>query len=429
MSALRRTIIVHTKLSGHDARVAATRDGNHGVQIMTMGQLAARLAGGLLQPVDLDALHEAVRDALPNIEMGELEPIKSLPGMASAATATFDKAWRAGIDLSKGKHPRIVALHALEREVVDKLPASMKRPGELVELASKRVGYAKTAIGPVEIHGHSEMSPCWRPLLGKLTEIVSVTWIAGPRHVPAWLRETKVRVLEEAAKPYQPTPCSCANQQHEVVEALRWMRSLLANGTPSAEIAIAAASPGEFDDHLLAQSRDANIPVHFVHGVNAIASADGQAAAALAEVLAKGISQERVRRLFSLLRGTSVLRDLPAEWTRLLPADAPLTTVERWEQLFARFEPANWPNGIDKSAAVLDVLRLLNRGLGAAEEVGETLLTGGPRALWRRALQDGPAQALPVTLARLHVDDGIEPASNVIWASAIALASSPRPHV
>jgi hypothetical protein len=49
-SARRRTVVVHTKLAGHIARVAAARAGENGVQIMTMGQLAARLAGGLLRP-------------------------------------------------------------------------------------------------------------------------------------------------------------------------------------------------------------------------------------------------------------------------------------------------------------------------------------------------------------------------------------------
>ena len=42
----RRTIVVHTKLAGHIARVAAARADENGVQIMTMGQLAARLASG-----------------------------------------------------------------------------------------------------------------------------------------------------------------------------------------------------------------------------------------------------------------------------------------------------------------------------------------------------------------------------------------------
>ena len=44
----RRTIVVHTRLAGQMARVEAARAGAHGVQILTMGQMAARLAGGFL---------------------------------------------------------------------------------------------------------------------------------------------------------------------------------------------------------------------------------------------------------------------------------------------------------------------------------------------------------------------------------------------
>ena len=40
---LRRTIVVHTKLSGHMIRVDAARSGANGVQVMTMGQLAGRI--------------------------------------------------------------------------------------------------------------------------------------------------------------------------------------------------------------------------------------------------------------------------------------------------------------------------------------------------------------------------------------------------
>ena len=428
--AERRTVVVHTKLAGHMARVAAARASENGVQIMTMGQLAARLASGLLRPVDPDALREALRQALPAVAMGELEPIKNLPGMVRAAVNTLDKVWRAGVELSAGKYPRLQALHALEEDVLRRLPPSMKRPMELVELACKRVAYAKAVLGPVEIHGHSEMSPCWRPLLGKLAETLAVTWIAGPRHVPDWLRETKVEVRAEIKEVSKPGLYSCANPQHEAVEAFRWMRALLASGTPPEEIAITAASPADFDDHVLALSREANIPVHFVHGINAVTERDGQTTAALAETIVKGISQERVRRLFALLQVSSpALRDLPPEWMRILPADAPLTAVERWEQAFARSVPADWPDGIDRSAAVLEVLRLLAKGSQAADEIGEKLLNGVPLTLWRRALDDGPAEALPVTLTRQHLDDGLEPASNVIWASAVTLASSPRAHV
>ena len=73
--AERRTVVVHTKLAGHIARVAAARADENGVQIMTMGQLAARLAGGLLRPIDPETLRDALREALPAVAMGELEPM------------------------------------------------------------------------------------------------------------------------------------------------------------------------------------------------------------------------------------------------------------------------------------------------------------------------------------------------------------------
>jgi hypothetical protein len=216
-----------------------------------------------------------------------------------------------------------------------------------------------------------------------------------------------------------------------VIEAFRWVRELLATGTARPEeIAIAAASPADFDDRVLALSRDSDIPVHFVHGTKAVARRDGQVTAAHAEVLVKGISQERVRRLFALIHSNSpALQDLPRGWTRLLPPDAPLTVIERWERLFKQASAEDWPDGVDRSGSVLDILRLLANGPSGAEEAGEKLLTGIARSLWRRALDEGPAEALPVTLTRLRSDDGLEPASNVIFGSAMALASAPRAYV
>ena len=45
----RQTIVVHTKLASHMARIDAARRGANGLQVLTMAQLAARLAGGFLQ--------------------------------------------------------------------------------------------------------------------------------------------------------------------------------------------------------------------------------------------------------------------------------------------------------------------------------------------------------------------------------------------
>ncbi len=369
--------------------------------------------------------------ALASSNLGELEVIKRLPGMVRAAVSTLDKVWRADIDLSKAINPRLRALSTLEVEVLRLLPPSMKRPRDLVELACSRVRHAAAVIGPVEIHGHSEMSPCWRPLLAALTTVVPVTWVAGARSTPSWLDGMNIDVRRNPPNNPERQLLSCATPQHEALEAFRWMRELLASGKARPEeIAIAAASPTDFDDAMLALSKDANIPIHFVHGVKAVTTRDGQTAAALAEVLVKGISQERVRRLFALLHGSSkAIAGLPWNWTRVLPQDAPLTTVGAMgasvravgrRRLARRRRPIEDRAG--RPAAVGP--RTRRRGSGgrrpASEKAARPLAAGACRRT---------AAGLPVTLAQLRVPDGLEPAAHVIWTSAISLASSPRPYV
>lgn len=427
----RRTIVVHTRLAGYMARVEAARASAHGIQILTMGQMAARLAGGFFTPIDTDCLRDAVREALPETDLGELENIKTLPGMLRASVSTLDKVWRADIDLSSSSHPRLLALAALEQNVLRRLPASMRKPKALVDLARARIAHAPAVLGRIEIHGHSEMPVCWRPLLGALADVVQVTWVAGPRSVPEWVDGKRIQILRTEPNEATPELYSCATPQHEVLEAFRWMRALLAEGKARPEeIAIAAASPADFDDHVLALSQDANLPIHFVQGTKAIITADGQTAAALADVLVKGISQERVRRLFRRLHGTPALANLPRDWPRrVLPADAPLSTVERWEQAFAQATSGDWPDGVDQSNLVLGILRVLDKGPEAAREAGERLLPKLPQKLWKRALEEGPPAALSVTLIHLRVDDKLEPATHPIWTSAMSLAAAPRPFV
>jgi hypothetical protein len=84
-----------------------------------MGQMAARLAGGFTAPIDPGTLQDAVRAALPETDVGELENIKDLPGMVRAAVGTLEKVWQANIDLSAHPHPRLKALAGLEQNVLD----------------------------------------------------------------------------------------------------------------------------------------------------------------------------------------------------------------------------------------------------------------------------------------------------------------------
>ena len=429
----RRTTVAHSRLRMKELRLAAARERRHGLQTMTFEQLAARLAGGLAQPVDDDALREAISAVLPETDLGELEGIKTLPGMVSAAADTLRKAWRAGVDLQAraAEHPRLQSIANLEAAVVAALPPAMMRPADLVTAGRRRLEHAPALFGPVEIVGITELSPVWRPLLHAIAGHLPVRWIAGPRPVPDWLDDKAIEIVRDAPQVPDVAAVSAATAYHEAVEAMRWVRELLASGRAEpADIGIASATPGEYDDHLLTLRADANLDLHFVHGVTVTACREGQAAAALADILLRGLSQTRMRRLNTLLRAhAGPFADLPEGWTRILPAGAPLASPEAWTRLIDGLGTTDWPDGNDHGPALVDIVDLLSRGVDAASEAGETLLRGHARDIWRRALAEGPAASLDLTLETLRQDDGIDPCVSACWMPANALAASPRPFV
>jgi hypothetical protein len=136
-----------------EIRLRAARGRDHGTQVMTFEQLAARLAGGFTRPVDNESLRAAIQEALPITALGELDSIKLLPGMVDAAADTLHKAWRAGIDLQAraDDHPRIHSIARLEDAVLAQLPPQMMRPSDLVAAALPRLNHAKALLGPVNI--------------------------------------------------------------------------------------------------------------------------------------------------------------------------------------------------------------------------------------------------------------------------------------
>ena len=428
--APRRTVVAHGRLAMREHRLNAAREGLHGLQIMTFEQLAARLAGGLTRPVDDETLRAAIQATLPETGLGELDAIKGFPGMVSAAVDTLRKAWRAGVDLRAraDDHPRLRSIAALEAAVLEALPPAMKRPGDLVAMALRRIDHSQALLGPVDIAGITELSPSWRRLLHALAKRVPVRWIAGPRATPDWLDGDLVEIVREAPQTPEVTVISASTPYHEAIEALRWARELVCSGVAEpADIALSAVSPGDYDDHFLALRADANLELHFVHGTKVTAHREGQAAAALADILMRGLSQSRIRRLSALLRThPGPFQALPDGWLRVLPTDAPLTTLDAWTRLIERLPPADWPDGRDHGRALCEIVSMLSEGLEAAEEIGEALLAGRARAIWRRALRGGPAASLDLTLETLKQEDDSEACLSMAWLPASALAASPR---
>jgi hypothetical protein len=404
---------------------------------MPIEGLAARLAGGFLQPIDPDALKSAIAKGL-SVELGDLDRIKDLPGFPRAAAATLSKAWTAGLNLAElasnaptVSAPRLAALARLEAEVIRHLPPSMCRPANLVNAALQRISHARLLFGHIAIHGRTEMSPVWRPLIAALATETDVQWIAGPRRVPSWVHELGIRVVETPRETPEIHTESCASPRHEALEALRWARQLIASGRARPEeIAIAAASPEECDDHFLALNKMSGLDLHFVHGRKVLTTPAGQLAAALADVLLRGFSHTRMVRLASLLRRHGkLLTALPRDWAQALPRDAPLLDAPRWRQVLSMLTSASFSDGGDHAPALRELVEILTRGLKQAAEIGELLFKGRGLAIWRKALTEGPPEALDVTLTSLRLPDDVAPEAAVIWAPAAVLAAVPRPFV
>ena len=315
--------------------------------------------------------------------------------------------------------------------MLEALPSTMRRPGDLAAAALERLEHAPAILGPIDIVGITELSPCWHTLLHGLAERVPVRWIAGPRSIPPWLNREVVEVVEEEPQDPEVVTVRAATAYHEAIEALRWARELVSSGTATpAEIGIASVWPSEYADHFLALRRDANLDLHFVHGVKVTASREGQAAAALADVLLHGLSQSRVRRLNSLLSlYPGPIKELPASWTRALPSDAPLSSLEAWERALNRLTPADWPDGNDHGSELLDIVTMLASGIKGAKETGEALLRGRALAIWRTVLRNGPGASLDLTLETLRHEDELEPCTSIAWMPASVLAASPRSYV
>ena len=309
----RRTVIVEGPLAFRMRRIAAGHQAEAGVHIMTLPQLAACLAGGFRRPARSEDLDPAIRSALDAGGFAELESIRNLPGMTRSLAWTLTRLWNADFALADHarESKRLQDLTAIEARVREGLPAGALPPRDLRDAALQRVTHAPAVLGAVELDRLVRVAPVWRPLLLALTREVRVVWRnpgdpdppGSPASLPSIARPTSA----------PPEIVSCASPRAEAVEALRWVRELIASGRARPdEIAVCATATEDWDDHMLVLAADAGLPLHFSHGVPLLASREGQVCAALADVLLNGLSQNRVRRLFGHAAGRSSRPRCPA---------------------------------------------------------------------------------------------------------------------
>ena len=427
LSKLKTTTVVNGRLALRTERLRNARERRLAYQVMTVEHLASRLAGGFCQIVDIPTLRGLVNGIIESADIGELNPMRSRPGMPNACANTLMKFWLSGIDReTHAGHPRMKAILALEDAVMEAMPANLLRPADVAAAALARIRHAPMIFGSVVFKGMTDLHPVWRPLFDALAATTDVTWEAGPRDVPGFVEASgNVAVLKSGYEVPEYQSASCATERHEAVEAVRWARELVVSGVRPCDVAIATVSMRTYAELMAAVVESGDVPVHMTSGVPAVVGRDGQTAAALADLLLRGISQKRVSRLFSLIGpGNGALQGLPADWELAVPPDAALTTVARWKKVLLR-KPSTQP----VADVVLPLLELVSKGTRVAAEIGRRFLDGHALALWERALLDGPAAALDRTIKDLKVDDGVDPLTSVCFTTAECLAASPRPYV
>jgi RecB family exonuclease len=224
---------------------------------------------------------------------------------------------------------------------------------------------------------------------------------------------------------------SAATALHEAIEALRWARELIASGRAQAsEIGIAACQTADYDDAFTTLRAEGNFDFRFVHGIPAATTREGQAAAALADLVVGGLSQNGIRRLYTLVRNEpGLFSGLPEDWTRILPREVPLSDGRAWNRLLERIGPNAFSDGKDHRPTLRQIIELIAKRTESASATGEQILSGSALRIWRKALIEAPASALGSTIRNLRLEDGLDACVTVAWMPASALAASPRPFV
>lgn len=420
----RRVLVVDGPLAFRMRRVEAARGSVLGQEILTLPLLAARLAGGFRRFADRDRLAPAIAKALDQGNFRDIDGVKNLPGMIRAVMQTLDRVWTADLDLEAlaTKSPRLADLALIEQRVRAALPTGAMLPRDGRDAALARIQFASAIFGSVTLDGLVDVDPIWRPLLIALASRIDVSWVTAGVIDRSWFPGSVS--VSVGTPPQRIDGELCADPRAEVVEALRWARELLSSGNAAAaDIAIVAASPATWDEHMLVLSRNANLPVHFSHGRPALGTWEGQGCAALADVLVNGLSQDGVRRLLRYVH--PMIKSLPLDWAAGIPRRAGLFALAQWRQALVstrarRREP-------DRTERVLlPILELLAGGTVRATEAGRLLLSAASLGLWMDALRNAPAAAIILSLQSLRVRDERDPGNSVAWAPASHLISAPR---
>lgn len=421
----RETLVVSGLLAYRMQRAAAARANAIGLEVLMLPQLAARLCGGFVQMAPPEVLVPLIRAALADGGYSKFSDIAGLPGMARAVMEALKKIWNADLDLKSlaRRGEQMADLERVEAQIRSQLPAAWMLPTDLRDRAVARAGRAPKLFGPIVLDGIVDIEPIWRPLINAL--VPHVEWQTSGEIDRNWFAG---HLVEHPLSPPEFRRVEAvADHRSEVIEALRWARELMSTGTVTASgIAITSTSLDHYDEHMLVLRREASLPIHFASGIPALSTAAGQTCAALADILLRGLSQDRVRRLLLGLPKVGALKLLPTDWSRGIRPAASLNNLVQWQTTLSKTRERR-ADGDLAERVLLPILRRLDKGIGEALELGELLLGADAKEIWTDALRASPAEALAMSLQHVRVPDENDAANSVVWCSSDQLAASPRP--
>src|ERR1700737_2410694 len=88
-ASLRQTAVIEGPLAFQTLRLAAARAGQSGLQILSLPQLATRLAGGFAHAITAEVLEPAIQLALREGDFSELDRVRELPGITRAVARSL----------------------------------------------------------------------------------------------------------------------------------------------------------------------------------------------------------------------------------------------------------------------------------------------------------------------------------------------------
>jgi hypothetical protein len=139
-----RTAIIERPLAYQMRRLGAARASESGLQILTLPQMAARLAGGFAYPVTAEQMEPGIQAALDEGGFAELDHVRQLPGMTRAVARALRKAWDADIDLAEIEGERVRDLALIEARMKARFPSAARTPRDIRNAALARVDHAAT---------------------------------------------------------------------------------------------------------------------------------------------------------------------------------------------------------------------------------------------------------------------------------------------